>query len=689
MTACQSVPHNSSDTSTSLEALNQAAKPFGSVLALPQLESTPEEMAQNMELAIGHADAALDRVASLNPDEVSFENTIRALDDISYKADLVASRIYLMKETSQDADIRDAGTEQIKRFQDWAVGLDYREDVYRSVKAYADTNPSLEGEDQKLFEETLRDYQRAGLALPEAERNEVESLRKELSKLSTDFDSNITKATASLQFTAEELDGVPSSFLEMDGIKTGDDVYTVQANVTWHFITIMENAKSEETRRRMKVARYSLAGDKNVELLQSILNLRTTIAHKLGYGSWADYQTEVKMAGNGKTALDFLKELKEGLQPKFDAELERYRQLKVEETGDADAQIHLWDWRYYSNLLQKKAYNVDAEQLRVYFPYQQTLQGMFKIYQNMFDLKFIAMEPPFKWVDDLELYGVLDAETGEPLGTFYLDMFPREGKFNHFAQFTILAGKEFEGGTYQRPCVALICNFPSPTGDKPSLLSHGEVETLFHEFGHALHSILTRARHSRFSGTSVPRDFVEAPSQMLENWIWDKEQLDSFAADYRDPSKKIPEAILNQLKDARLATIGTFYRRQLSFGILDLELHSITSTETKLDVIKDSNRIISDVFLPVPEDTTFVTYFGHLTGYDAGYYGYAWADAIAADMATVFEESELKYADKEVARRLRDSIYAPGGSRDANELIREFLGRERSIQPFLKSIGIE
>jgi len=689
MTACQSVPHNSSDTSTSLEALNQAAKPFGSVLALPDFETTPEEMAQNMGLAIGHADAALDRIAGLNPDEVSFENTIRALDDISYKADLVASRIYLMKETSQDADIRDAGTEQIKRFQDWAVGLDYREDVYRSVKAYADTNPSLEGEDQKLFEETLRDYQRAGLALPEAERNEVESLRKELSKLSTDFDSNITKATASLQFTAEELDGVPSSFLEMDGIKTGDDVYTVQANVTWHFITIMENAKSEETRRRMKVARYSLAGDKNVELLQSILNLRTTIAHKLGYGSWADYQTEVKMAGNGKTALDFLKELKEGLQPKFDAELERYRQLKVEETGDADAQIHLWDWRYYSNLLQKKAYNVDAEQLRVYFPYQQTLQGMFKIYQNMFDLKFIAMEPPFKWVDDLELYGVLDAETGEPLGTFYLDMFPREGKFNHFAQFTILAGKEFEGGTYQRPCVALICNFPSPTGDKPSLLSHGEVETLFHEFGHALHSILTRARHSRFSGTSVPRDFVEAPSQMLENWIWDKEQLDSFAADYRDPSKKIPEAILNQLKDARLATIGTFYRRQLSFGILDLELHSITSTETKLDVIKDSNRIISDVFLPVPEDTTFVTYFGHLTGYDAGYYGYAWADAIAADMATVFEESELKYADKEVARRLRDSIYAPGGSRDANELIREFLGRERSIQPFLKSIGIE
>ena len=314
---------------------------------------------------------------------------------------------------------------------------------------------------------------------------------------------------------------------------------------------------------------------------------------------------------------------------------------------------------------------------------------MFRIYENMFGLQFDKMEPPYKWVDDLELYGVVDAETGEPMGMFYLDMFPRDGKFNHFAQFGLIAGKEFGDGLYQRPCVALICNFPSPTEDAPSLLSHNEVETLFHEFGHALHSILTRAKHSRFSGTSVPRDFVEAPSQMLENWVWDKKQLDGFAADYRDSSKKIPSAILDQLKAARLATIGTFYRRQLSFGILDLELHSQSKVDGSLDVIQTSNQILSDVFLPVPEDTTFATYFGHLTGYDAGYYGYAWADAIAADMATVFEGSELKYNDKEAAKRLRESIYAPGGSRNANELILEFLGRERSLAPFLKSIGIE
>jgi thimet oligopeptidase len=234
--------------------------------------------------------------------------------------------------------------------------------------------------------------------------------------------------------------------------------------------------------------------------------------------------------------------------------------------------------------------------------------------------------------------------------------------------------------------VALVCNFPPPEPGKPSLLSHDNVETLFHEFGHALHSILTRARFSSFSGTSVPRDFVEAPSQMLENWVWDKTVLDGFAADYRDPSQKIPAEILEKMEEARLATIATFYRRQLSFGLLDLALH--IDFEEGDDCVKISNDIIADTFYPEPEDTAFVAYFGHLTGYDAGYYGYAWADAISADMATVFENAPDRYFDQDAGLRLREEIYAPGDSRDVNISIREFLGRERSIEPFLKEIGI-
>jgi thimet oligopeptidase len=365
-----------------------------------------------------------------------------------------------------------------------------------------------------------------------------------------------------------------------------------------------------------------------------------------------------------------------------------FRRIKSKETGDVNAQIRIWDWRYYSNQLKKEKYNVDAEQLRVYFPYQRALDGMFAIYQSIFGLKFARVEPPYKWITDLQLYAVSDAETGEPLGLFYLDMFPREGKYHHFAQFGLIAGKLLPDGKYQRPTVALICNFPTPANDKPSLLSHSDVETLFHEFGHAMHSILTRAKYSRFSGTSVPRDFVEAPSQMLENWVWDKKVLDSFAADYRDPSKKIPAEILAKLKEARLATEGTRYRRQLSFGLTDMTLHTQIHDDNAREAVPLSNKILSDAFLPIPEDTAFVAYFGHLMGYDAGYYGYAWADAISADMATVFENAPDGYFDKDAGMRLRKEIYEPGDSRDVNISIGKFLGRPRSIEPFLKQIGI-
>ena len=203
------------------------------------------------------------------------------------------------------------------------------------------------------------------------------------------------------------------------------------------------------------------------------------------------------------------------------------------------------------------------------------------------------------------------------------------------------------------------------------------------------HSMMTRAHYARFAGTSVPGDFVEAPSQMLEHWVWDKKVLDRFAADYRDPSKKIPADILAKLKEAKLATEGTRYRRQLSFGLTDLALHTQIHQGNAKDVLPLSNQTLSDVFLPTAPDTAFVAYFGHLMGYDAGYYGYAWADAIAADMATVFEHAPNGYFDQAVGHRLRVEIYEPGNSRDVNVSIEKFLGRKRSLEPFLKKIGIE
>lgn len=670
-----------------LQEFAQRAARFHSIIRLPQFETTTNQVRQSVQDTIQAGNAALDRIAALTPDKLTFANTVVALDDVGYQISLTDDRLSVLKETSTSAALRDAATDGLKHLEEWMVGLDYREDVYKVLKAYAGTRPKLKGEDAKLLFETMRDYRRAGLDLPKAQRDEVEQMRKRLTRLSTDYESNITKAEQPVKFTKAELAGVPESFLEQ--IKTGPDEYTVMANITWHYIMVMDNARREETRRKLLLARNNLARAANIPLLEQILPLRDDIAKKLGYKSWADYRTEIKMVKNAATAVGFLERLKTGLQPKFDAELAEFRKLKVQETGDPNAQIRIWDWRYFSNQLKKEKYDVDAEQLRVYFPYQRVLDGMFAIYQRIFGLKFERVEPPYKWVDDLQLYAVSDAKTAEPLGLFYLDMFPREGKYNHFAQFRLIGGKLLPSGKYQRPVVALICNFPAPTKDKPSLLSHSDVETIFHEFGHAMHSILTRAKYDRFAGTSVPGDFVEAPSQMLENWVWSKKVLDSFAADYRDPARKIPAEILDKLKAARLATEGSWYRRQIAFGLMDLTLHTQIHDSNAKEALALSNKVLSDTFLPMPPDTAFVAYFGHLIGYDAGYYGYAWADAIAADMATVFEHARNGYFDQAVGRRLRTEIYEPGDSRDVTVSVRKFLGRKRSLEPFLKKLGIE
>jgi thimet oligopeptidase len=666
-----------------------AATKANAVLALPDWEHTPEAIDAMMKNAIDTANKALDQIGQQDPSKVTFQSTVVALDDLGWTAGNAANRAVVIKESSPDAKVREAAENAVKAFQDWAVGIDYREDVYEALKAFANTKPKLSGEDKKLFDETMRDYRRAGLDLPPEKRKDVEDLRKQLAKVGTDFDTNIVNAKAPLVFTKAELDGVPDSFFAAPGVKTSDDAYTVLANVTWQYNTVEENAKDEATRKKLYVARNSLAKDTNRTVLNQMLDLRNKIALRLGYKSWDDFQTEIKMAKNKAGAKSYIDNLISGIQPKFAAEVAEFQKMKAADTKNPDAKIYRWDWHYYSNQLKRQKYNVNTEALRDYFPFQNVLQGMFNIYQSIFGLKFEKISAPFKWVDDLQLYMVTDAATGEPLGMFYLDMFPREGKFNHFAEFGIISGKQLANGKYQRPVCALLCNFPPPSADKPSLMTHQNVETLFHEFGHCLHEITTRAKYGRFGGTHVPGDFVEAPSQMLQNWVWDKKVLDTFAADYRDPSKKIPADIIQKMNDAKRATAGVFYRRQFAFASLDLAMHDAHPEGGQWDCVDISNPVLEKVFLPIDPSTTFVTYFGHMNGYDAGYYGYAWADAIAADMATVFEKAPQGYLDKQAGMKLRKEIYEQGDGRDVTVSIEKFLGRKQSVEPFLKKIGVK
>ena len=678
----------------SIDSYSDAVAKANARLTIPDWPQTPEAVEISAKEAIKKGNAALDAIGKLNPKTVTFQNTVVALDDLAYEANNVGNKATIIKQANTDPKMRAAAEKAVKAMNDWFVGIDYREDVYKSIKAFAETNPPLTGEDKKLLDETMRDYRRAGLALPPEKRKEVEQLRKQLAKLGTDFGTNIANAKRPVVFTKAELEGMPEDFLSKPGIKTGDDAYTVLANVTWQFNAVEENAKSEATRKKLYIARETLAKEKNVPLLNQMLTLRNKIALRLGYKSWDDFQTEPRMAKTGTAAQKYIDDLIAGIEPKFAAELSELQKMKQLDAQPSEGgafaapRINIWDWRYYQNQLKKQKFAVDAEALRNFFPFQKVLDGMFAIYQRIFGLKFEKIAVPYKWIDDLQLWAVSDAASGEPLGLFYLDMFPRDGKYSHFAEFEIIGGKLLPDGKYQRPTVTLLCNFPPATADKPSLLSHSEVETLFHEFGHVLHTITTRAKYGRFAGTHVPTDFVEAPSQMLQNWVWDKNVLDSFAADYRESSKKIPDETIQKMKDAKLATAGVFYRRQFAFASLDLALHGPHPENAPYDCVAISNPILEKVFLPIDPSTTFVSYFGHLNGYDAGYYGYAWADAIAADMATVFESAPEGYFDRQAGMRLRNEIYAMGDSRDVNESIEKFLGRKQSVQPFLKKIGI-
>lgn len=673
----------------SASAVAERAREFGTILELPTYETSAAQIVAGAEFAMNDADRKLDEIGALAPGETTFANTILALDDMNHEIGKTVNRYFLMQETNHDASVRDAARAATVAISNWGVETQYREDVYRACAAFADRLhaeevPALEGPELMLFTDTMRDYRRAGMSLDKATRDRVAALKKELTTTETAFGANNSSANVTVTYTRDELAGVPEGLLNQ--WDAGDGTYAVKATVTPQFVAVMTNADREDTRKKMKIARYSVNQDVNSKLLNEMVRLRDEIAQLLGYSSWADYRTETRMAGTAANAEGFLVDLVNGLEPKFQSELASFREMKIADTGDADAHINIWDWRYYANKLLKEKYSIDTEALRDYFPLESVIAGAFDVYGEVFGLAFEQVEVPQTWDEDVTLWLCSDATSGQPLGLMYLDPYPRANKYGHYAQFPIVGGKKLRSGEYERPVCALVCNFPAPTADRPSLLAFGEVETYFHELGHALHTMVTTAELDRYSGTGVPQDFVEAPSQMLENWVRDPDVLNRFAADWRDPTKKVPTEILDAMDAAEKATIGTAYRRQMALALGDIRIH-------KAGRYKDVGRVVNDtfaeVFLPVPEGTNFSAYWGHLAGYDAGYYGYAWADSIAADMATVFENAPGGYLDHETGMRLRNEIYSVGGSRPIEESVTRFLGRERSLDAFLKKLGIE
>ena len=632
--------------------------------------------------ALTDAQRALDALVAIPDAERTEANTLAALDAVQDGLTQASGRYAFLAEVAADESVRDTALEFRKELDAFSTRLGFREDVYAAVRAFAESpaGQALTGESARWVEFTLRDYRRNGFDLEPSERERVQALKERLVDLGVQFRRNIDEYEDALLLTREQLAGLPDSYIEgLSEVETAEGPRLRVSLAYPEMYPFLEAADDESLRRELFLKNHNKAADSNIAILDEALAARDEAARILGYGSWADYILEIRMAKEPGAALAFLEDLEQRVRAKADQEIELLTAAKRAHTGDPEAALQIWDWRYYEQRILRDEHDVDQFAVAQYFPLEETLNGMLDIYADLVGVRFTRIEEARAWHPDVRLYAIEDAASGEHISHAYMDLHPRPHKYGHAAAFTLRPGRATADGGYQAPVSAIVANFTKPTGSAPSLLRHSEVRTLFHEFGHILHQTLTRARFTRFSGTSVERDFVEAPSQMLEHWIWDAAILGGFAR-HHETGEPLPGELLQQLIDSKNIASGLFWLRQVYFARLDLAYHGPGAD-------KDTNAIAAELHpitgFAFPAATQFQAGFGHLFGYDAGYYGYLWSKVFGDDMFTRFEQDGL--AAGVDYRRL---ILENGGTTDADEMVRAFLGREPRNEAFLRDIGL-
>ena len=630
--------------------------------------------------AMARSDEILASMAAVPKGKRTFDNTMRPLDDVAGLMSQAFGEYAFMAYVADDAALRDVARAQEEALNKYQVNLGFREDVYEAVKAYSESADAkaLTGERKRLMEFTLRDYRRNGFGKPKAVREKVQDLQGRLVELSTKFEKTLADYEDGIEVAPDQVGGLPEQYLA--GLKKKDDGnYWVSLDYPDMF-PFLDYSDREPLRKELTTKAWNAAYPDNIETLEQAIAVRDKIAKLLGYPSWAAYRLEVRMARDPQEVQDFLQDLRTKIRPKFEQDLARMRATVAKDDPDG---VDYWDWRYYNNKQMLSEFNVDQSEVSKYFPLQRVLDGMFSITQEMFGLKYVEVEHPDTWDADVQLFEIHDAASGELLAYFYTDLFPREGKFGHAAAFPLRDGGVDRDGKRRAPVSAIVANMTKPTPDSPSLLTHDEVETLFHEFGHILHQTLTQAQMRRFAGTSTEQDFVEAPSQNLEHWVWEPEVLDRFAAHYQT-GEKIPREMLKGLVAAKQLNSGIRYLRQVFYASLDMAYHG---PGEKKDTTKLLDEMVPICGFPNIPGTHFQAGFGHLFGYDAAYYGYLWSKVYGDDMYTVFEKNGI--LNPEVGMRYRKEIYERGGTRDGMDLVKAFLGREPNNTAFLKDLGLD
>ena len=628
--------------------------------------------------AIAEANALIDEIAALE-DGHTVSNTLLPLNEAAAVIAEAYGRGAFMARVHPEADVRLAATEEEEKLSKWGIEVVFRSDLYSSMKALDDSDPEATQEQQLLLEFWMRDFRRAGHELEPAEQDELRTLKDRLVELEVAFGANVDAYTDHIEVTREELDGLPDAFI--NALKPGDRDGTYQVTLDYpDLYPFLQNAKNRARREELLRKKNTSVMTENRPLLEEAVGLRRRVASLVGYESWAHHSMDVKMADPDRVER-FYNDLVPRLKEKVVGEHDKMREML--EAEYADNTLQQWDVSYLGTRIQREEFGVDQYEVAEYFPLERVIEGMLEITSEMFGVSYTQLEETNAWHPDVFLHEITDVATGEHLAHFYMDLFPREGKYGHAAAFDLVAGHTNLAGERIRPIAAMVANFTKPTDEAPSLLRHDEVLTLFHEFGHILHQTLTRAETVRFSGANTEWDFVEAPSQIMEHWTWDPSVLARFSGHF-ETGEPLPQDLVKKMVAARDVNIAASNLRQAYFGILDLLLHD-DAEDRDLDALDRQAYEVNE--LPFPDGTFFLASFGHIMGgYDAGYYGYLWSKVFGDDMYSRFQAEGV--LNPEVGMAYRKAILEQGGSKPADDLLREFLGREPNNEAFLANMGL-
>lgn len=630
-----------------------------------------------------------------NSKKPDFQNTIVALERAGSLLNQVSSPFYNLLSAETNDELQKIAEEISPLTTEHYNAIRLNDKLFARIKAVYDIKDKLKlnTEDQMLLQQTYDGFANNGANLSPADKDVYRELSKELSMLTLQFGQNVLKETNKWNLLLTDksmLAGLPQDVVDMlasNAKKAGKEGWMLNLKATT-YIPLMKYADNRDLRRELYMAyntRNLMGGEyDNIEIIRKIVNVRLKIANLLGYKSYADQVLVRRMAENKDNVYKLLDDLLAAYKPYAVKEFEEVQ--KYADAHGAYFKVQPWDWSYYSEKLKDEKYSVNDELIKPYFELENVKKGVFGLATRLFGLQFVKNEKIQKYHEEVDVYEVKDKD-GKFLALLYTDFHPRDGK-RAGAWMSEFKGQSIVNGKDSRPHIPIVMNFTRPTETKPALLTFDEFTTFLHEFGHALHGMLSSCKYESLSGTSVYRDFVELPSQIMENWAVQKEFLDGFAVHYKT-GEKIPGELIQKIIDSENYNAAYGCLRQLSFGYLDMKFHTIETPFTGNVILTEKEAVASTQILPVVYDAGISPTFSHIFagGYAAGYYSYKWAEVLDADAFSVFKEKGIY--DKQTAESFMENILKRGGTEHPMTLYKRFRGQEPGIDALLKRNGIK